>query len=351
MKLQLVSSSVKSGNLTVRAPSNIALIKYWGKKDHQLPCNPSLSFTLSEAFTESEIRYEFEDLEPREKVHLAFDFDGDHSAKFAERIQKYLDSLLPIYPFLGQLKITLRTRNSFPHSAGIASSASSMASLGLGLCALERKFFHSFRSEEDFFRKASYLARLGSGSASRSIYGGVVTWGYIESEESSDEYATPLNDLHACFEDYRDSILIVDSKPKSVSSSQGHKIMNVSPYANVRFEQARQKMKELIKVMRSGDLEHFITLVENEALELHGMMFASNYTLIKGQTLSLIEELRAFRQESAVPVCFTLDAGPNLHLLYPATYAQKVKGFIDAMKPHYESFLHDRVGTGPQIDD
>ena len=226
-----------------------------------------------------------------------------------------------------------------------------MASLALAICALEKKFFVSFRSEEDFLRKASYLARLGSGSASRSIYGGVVTWGHFENEESSDEYATPLTGMHACFEDYRDSILIVDSKPKAVSSSQGHKIMNVSPYANVRFEGARRKIKELIKVMRTGDLERFVTIVENEALELHGMMLASNYMLIKPQTLSLIEELRSFRKENAVPVCFTLDAGPNLHLLYPSAYAQKVKGFIDQMKPHYESFLHDRVGTGPQIND
>jgi len=351
MKSLILSEAVQGGNLRVRAPSNIALIKYWGKKEVQLPMNPSLSLTLSEAFTESEIDYEFEEIIPRKNVHLVFDFEGEDSSKYSARIQNYFDSLLMRYPFLGQLKIILRTRNSFPHSAGIASSASSMASLALALCSLEKKFFNSFLSDEDFFKKASILARLGSGSASRSVYGGVVTWGCIEGQESSDEYATAMTEVHSCFDDYRDSILIVDSKPKSVSSSLGHQIMNNSAYGNVRFNEARKKILALIKVMRSGDLEQFVSIVENEALELHGMMLASNYMLIRPQTISLIEELRAFRKESSIPVCFTLDAGPNLHLLYPAQYSQKIKGFIDQMKPFYENFLHDRVGTGPQIHD
>lgn len=350
MKSLILTQAIGSGSLTVKAPSNIALIKYWGKKEPQLPCNPSVSFTLSEALTETEVSWDFENLSPKEEVDLSFHFGGDHSQKFADRIRRYLNSLIPLYPFLGQLKLSIRTRNSFPHSAGIASSASAMASLALALCALERKFFNSFKSEDEFLRKASYLARLGSGSAARSIYGGVVSWGHFN-DETSDEYASSVLNLHTMFEEYRDSILIVDSKPKSVSSSEGHKIMNVSPYSKVRFDLAKQKVKDLIKVMQKGDLEHFINIVENEALELHGMMLASNYMLLKPQTLTLIEELRAFRKESAVPVCFTLDAGPNLHLLYPSVYTQKVRAFIDQMKPHYESFLHDQVGQGPQIND
>lgn len=351
MKSLLLQKSIETGCLKVKAPSNIALVKYWGKKGHQLPCNPSVSFTLSEAFTETEISWEFEDPTPKEEVNIHFHFGGDHSEKFAERVRRYFNSLIDTYPFLGQLKLTIRTRNSFPHSAGIASSASAMASLGLALCAMERKFFKNLKSDEEFYRKASYLARVGSGSAARSVYGGVVSWGQYENDLSSDEFASPVLNIHSVFEDYRDSILIVDSKPKSVSSSEGHKIMNISPYSSVRFELARQRVGDLISLMQKGDLERFVSIVENEALELHGMMLTSNYMLLRPNTLALIEELRAFRRESAVPVCFTLDAGPNLHLLYPSAYAAKVKHFIDQMKPYYESFLHDHVGTGPQIHD
>ena len=163
------SDEVKPGSVTWRSPSNIAIIKYWGKHGIQLPRNPSISFTLSEAHTNTSIKYAPK-TENHHQVTLDFLFANQPKEAFKVKIQQYFESLLEVFPFIKQLHFTIESNNSFPHSAGIASSASAMSALALCLCEIERQLFGNLISEPEFLRKASYLARLGSGSACRSVY-------------------------------------------------------------------------------------------------------------------------------------------------------------------------------------
>ncbi|MEO0341187.1 MAG: hypothetical protein AAF242_18485, partial [Bacteroidota bacterium] len=124
-KLIVESGNLQPGTVSWQSPSNIAIIKYWGKHGVQLPRNPSFSFTLSEAHSKTSLRYEAKK-EFNHEISLQFLFHGQPQPSFEEKIKKYFSSLLPYFPFIQQLHFTISSENSFPHSAGIASSASGM---------------------------------------------------------------------------------------------------------------------------------------------------------------------------------------------------------------------------------
>ena len=196
---------------------------------------------------------------------------------------------------------------------------------------IEKKLFPEI-SDEDFWKKASFLARLGSGSACRSIRGNIVVWGKHQSiPNSSDEYGiTYPFEVNDVFKTYQDTILLIDKGQKKVSSSVGHNLMNNHPFAKQRFAQAHENIDKLIPVFTNGDLESFIEIVENEALTLHAMMQTSipYFILMKPNTLEVIERIWQFRKETKTPVCFTLDAGANVHVLYPNFCKENVLQFI-----------------------
>jgi diphosphomevalonate decarboxylase len=340
------------GEIVWQSPSNIALIKYWGKKDFQIPSNPSISFSLSRSYTETKLKFN-----PAKGKDFAIKFSLNNTPQpdFEKKIVAYFKSLMKIFPFIGQLDFEIESKNTFPHSAGIASSASGMSALALTLCDIERYCFNRLTRLEDFFQKASFIARMGSGSAARSIYGGWVSWGPIEGmESSSDLYGTPIkNYIHANFLDYQDSILLIETGTKKVSSRVGHNLMNHNPFAKDRFEQARLNARQMMGVLKTGNYEEFIRITESEALTLHAMMMTSepSFVLIKPRTLSIIEEIRAYREKTKIPVCFTLDAGPNVHLLYPKSVKDQVKRFIDGNLSQYlrkNGFIDDEIGSGPR---
>jgi diphosphomevalonate decarboxylase len=330
-----------------KAPSNIALVKYWGKSEPQLPKNPSLSFTLSTSVTETKVNFQ-----PATSGTFDFYFHGEKRPDFNPKIQHFIDRITPYIPWITNYHLVISSENSFPHSSGIASSASAMAALSLNLMDLEQHLFPTM--EKDYFhKKASFLARLGSGSAARSIEGPVTIWGKTTSCSTSSElYAVPFgSDLHPIFESYRDAILLVDHGSKVVSSTQGHQLMHKHPYAEKRFSQAAENLNALLPIMRSGDLDAFIKIVELEALSLHAMMMTSTpyFVLFKPNTLAIIEKIWEYRAGQKVPVCFTLDAGANVHVLYPAEYASTVEDFINkelAVFCEQGKYLLDRVGTG-----
>ena len=348
----IFEQSVPQGKVSWRSPSNIALVKYWGKKPVQIPLNPSISFTLSESNTETTVEYS-----PAVNGEMSVQFllEGKPNEQFAEKIQAYFKGLDAVFPFLKQLKFTIRSSNTFPHSAGIASSASGMSALALCLCSIEQEHFGGLDSEAAFFQKASYLARLGSGSACRSLYGGLVSWGKVDGrEETSDLWGTQqVKEVHPDFLTFKDSILIVDAAQKKVSSRVGHGLMNSNPFSSARFEQAQTNIMRLMEALKAGDMDAFINITESEALTLHAMMMTSNpyYLLMKPNTLNIIERIFDFRKSSGIPVCFTLDAGPNIHLLYPDKVIAEVNAFIDGeLKPflHQGRVIADRVGEGPE---
>lgn len=320
-----------------KSPSNIAIVKYWGKHGNQLPNNPSISFTLSRCFTETHITFKENG---GDSYNMEFLFEGKDLPKFKEKIDKYLIDNQQYFGFLKGLDLKIESSNSFPHSSGIASSAASMSALVLCLLQIENIVTQSVTPLDR--RKASFLSRLASGSASRSVYPVMTLWGATPSvPDSSDEYAVPLaNMVHPVFKSYHDSILIVSNKEKSVSSRAGHSLMNGHPLAEQRYQTARQNTERLLKVLQSGDIQEFMTIAEAEALQLHDMMATSTppYRLMEPNTLKILELVREFRKETNVPACFTLDAGPNVHLLYPDEYTTQVQSFI---KDDLLQYCHD----------
>ena len=334
-----------------RSPSNLALIKYWGKHGQQRPRNASISFTLSKAYTEMAMRYE-----PKSGASgpsLSFLFEGEVQRAFEQKILAKLQAWSEDFcPFLKDYHLSLESRNSFPHSSGIASSASSMSALALCLCTMERDLGLGLEAEEDFWRKASELARLGSGSACRSVFGPLALWGeWADYPQASERWAIDLStELHEVFRDYQNAILLVSKEEKSVSSTAGHALMEGHVFAQARYAQAKDNLARILPALRQGDLTTFIEVVEEEALSLHGLMFNSrpSYVLLLPQSLALVSAVRAWRRETGVPLCFSIDAGPNLHLLYPKAYTKQVVDFLalDEVKACYQDVLHDELGLG-----
>ena len=352
-KLVIETSKIEGGSIHWRSPSNLAIVKYWGKYGRQLPKNPSISFTLDAAYTDTIVEYE-----PKKGVDhgvdLTFFFEDKPNEAFAEKVKKFLESITDIFPFLRQLKLTIKSSNSFPHSSGIASSASSMSALALCICTIEDQLFGTLSDDIAFRQKASYVARLGSGSACRSIHAGLGLWGETgEVEGSSNLYAVPMEEkVHDVFRTYKDAILIVSQGEKSVSSRAGHALMDGNPFAEIRYQQARQNLHHLLGAMESGDIEVFGNILEEEALSLHALMMASKppYILMQPHTLTLIEKVQDFRRTQKLPLYFSLDAGPNLHLLYPDHIKEDVNKFIVSELVQYcenGKWIADEVGKGP----
>jgi diphosphomevalonate decarboxylase len=344
----LTITNTFKGSCHWEAPSNIALVKYWGKKENQIPANPSISFTLSNCVTRTQMSYEFAN-----KMSFIVSVDGVRNEKFEPKITTFLERIVPYCPFLNQLHLTIDTTNTFPHSSGIASSASGMAALSLCICDIEKQLNPQF-TELEFTEKASFLARLGSGSACRSVFPTLASWGrHDDITKSSDSIATPFNDAHPIFSNFQDTILLVDKGQKEVGSTEGHNLMFGHPFAEKRFEQAHTNLSNLLVALKSGDLKTFTEIVESEALTLHAMMMTSMpyFILMKPNTLQIIEKVWAYRKATNLHPIITLDAGANVHLLYPFNEKDTILEFIkNELAPlcQNHSYICDQVGNGPK---
>ena len=342
--------TVESGSFQWSAPSNIALVKYWGKKDNQIPANPSVSFTLNNCKTITKLA--FAKKEKQDTFSFDLLFEGKPKEDFKPKIQKFLERIEIYLPFLKEYHFTIDTENTFPHSSGIASSASGMAALAMNLMRLEKEL-NPEMTEEYFFQKASMLARLGSGSACRSVKGQVVVWGNHKNiKGSSDLFGIEFPyAIHDNFKNFQDTILLVDKGEKQVSSTVGHDLMHDHPFAERRFAQAHENLDSLKAIFANGNLEEFIQIVESEALTLHAMMMTSMpyFILMKPNTLEIINAIWKFRNNTKIAVCFTLDAGANVHVLYPNKDKEIVLQFIQSELVGYcqnGQYICDQIGTG-----
>jgi diphosphomevalonate decarboxylase len=334
-----------------QSPSNIAIIKYWGKRGRQLPANASLSFSLSRSCTHTSISLSYG---TEDAGTVGFLLDGRREAGFEARIGAYIQFLLPELPFLEGASLRIESRNTFPHSAGIASSASGFSALALCLVSLEEKATGIKNSVEDFFRKASHLARLGSGSACRSVYPGYTVWGNEPViPGSSDQFAIPVNDsIHGSFMQLHDAILLVDAGPKEVSSTQGHSLMDRHPFATARYMQASENLRLLMGALSDGDFSTFANVAENEAMTLHSLMMSSVpwFSLLRENTWQILKKIKHLREHYRLEVCFTLDAGPNVHMLYASKHQKDVEEYmVNELLQHCTggSHIDDGVGMGP----
>jgi diphosphomevalonate decarboxylase len=345
---KILQKKTESFSCTWKTPSNIALVKYWGKTAPQIPKNASISFTLSNSYTITTIDFKPKDTSATEEIDFELFFEDfkPKISKFFKRIQEYC-------PYLFSYNMMISSENSFPHSSGIASSASGMSAIAMCLMSLERSLSKTEISDEFVNKKASFLARLGSGSASRSIEGPLVVWGnHPAIEGSSDLFGVPFPyKVHETFNNYQDAILLVDKGEKQVSSTVGHDLMHKHPFATQRFQQANENLAIISDILQQGDIDLFINLVESEALSLHAMMLTSSpyFILMKPNTLEIINAIWRFRKDTGSKICFTLDAGANVHVLYPENESKKVLKFVNNKLSKFcqkNQYICDSVGLG-----
>lgn len=301
---------------TVIAPANIAFIKYWGKKDEKLrlPINASISMNLDNVYTQTTVEF---------LTHLTKDkivFLGEKaSEKEKERIVKHLDRIRKKATIGDKARVV--TKNNFPKATGIASSAAGFAALTLaGTTAAGLKL-----SEKEL----SVLARLGSGSACRSIPDGFVEWKKgVSSKTSYAETIFPAN-----YWDIRDIVAIVAKEKKKVSSTEGHRLAPTSPFFKPRMKMMAGKIKKIKELIKKKKFVAFGELVEKEAINMHAVMMTSETPIFywTPETIFLMKAVRQWR-EKKLNVFFTIDAGPNLHLICQGKDEKRVLDKLKRLK-------------------
>jgi diphosphomevalonate decarboxylase len=256
-------------------------------------------------------------------------------------------------PVLNRLTFVAATENSFPHSTGIASSASGISAFTLCLLTIAGKLVKVSITQGELMHMASFAARMGSGSACRSLYGGYAGWGETPvMPGSSDEFAIPCADfVHPEMLSLHDAILVISANPKSLPSTLGHKGMNGHPFYNGRVGQAGKNLDEALLALSANDFEKLGAVAELEALTLHALIMSATpgTLLMKPATVEVIHRIGEARK-SGLPLFFTLDAGANVHVMYPDASARMVEDFIaDTLQPLCEEgrVIFDGCGKGP----
>ena len=334
---------------TCRAGSNIAFIKYWGvadgAEDLNIPLNNSISMTLADAHTTTTVAWDDSGCLPEDTVVI----DGEQLVgPSAGRTVAHLDRLRALAGVTDRACVV--SNNNFPMASGIASSASGFAALTVaGAAALGLRLDAT---------RLSAVARQGSGSASRSLFGGFVEWergwGRGESEGSSLlDSRSVAHPLHS--EDHwalRDVIAIVSTGAKRVSSSSGHRLAATSPLKAARTACVGAWLDTVRQAIAERDIGLLGPVLELDALAMHGVMMTSSPSLLYWQpgTLEVLQAVRAWRENEGVPVYFTIDAGPNVHLICEALTAAEVERRVGAL-PAVERVLTSGPGTGPELLD
>ncbi len=284
---------------TARSCANIAFIKYWGRRDHalRLPLNGSISMNLDSATTTTTVA--FDSALDADQVTI---LDTETTEKAARRVSEHLDRVRAQAGIATRARVV--SRNSFPMGAGIASSASAFAALTAAACAAA-----GLRLSE---RALSILARLGSGSACRSIPAGFVEWHAGEDSESS--YAEMIAPPEHW--DLRDLIAIVETAHKEVGSSKGQELAGASPFGAARLAAAERGLPIVRRAILERDFKTFGEETEQEAIRMHAVALTSRPSVLywSPATVRIMHAVRAWRADG-LPAYFTIDAGANVHVL------------------------------------
>jgi diphosphomevalonate decarboxylase len=326
---------------TVSAPANIAFIKYWGARDlgRALPLNSSISMTLDSCVTLCTV--ETLDREGQDEVWLAEPHGGFGSLnpEFDRRVREHLDRLRLWAGRKEALRVA--TRNTFPTAGGLASSASGFAALTLATAgAFEKKASNA---------ELSLLARRsGSGSASRSVFGGYVEWAAPKGEAKGDDdasHAKPLFD--ADHWELRDVIAVVEIGPKTVSSLEGHRRALTSPYYAKRQELLPERLDKVRRAIRKRDLAALGPVLEEEAVDLHLIAMSSHPPVFYWSpgTIAVLRAVRELRQEG-LAAWATMDAGANVHVICDPDAEDEVADRLEDL-PAVGFVIRDGVGDGP----
>lgn len=325
---------------TAVAGSNIAFIKYWGVADEaiNLPLSNSISMTLADAFTTTTVEWLPITGADRAANADSITLDGvRREERAAERIVRHLDRLRALAGVAQRARVV--SVNTFPMAAGIASSASGFAALTVAGCA-------ALGIELDPTR-LSALARRGSGSASRSLFGGFVEW-----EQGSDDATSVAHQLYpADHWPLMDVVAIVSARAKAVSSERGHSLAITSPLNEGRIASLPCALDEVRDAIAARDIRLLGPMIERDALAMHAVMMTGTPSLLYWQpeTLEVIHAVRRWRAHG-LPVYFTIDAGPNVHMICEAEHAAEVAARSLAL-PGVESVLSSGPGPAPSLQE
>lgn len=296
---------------TAEALSNIAFIKYWGNRDHslRLPSNPSLSMNLAGLKTITTVAFE-PDLE-RDDITI----NGQRAARpAADRVTGHLNLVRALAGSSSAARV--ESRNTFPSGAGIASSASGFAALTVAAIAAAGMTLTE--------SQLSALARRGSGSASRSIPSGYVEWNIGTEPSGADSYAVSIAPPDHW--DLVDVIAVLSAAHKATGSTEGHGLADTSPFQAARVAGAPERLNVCRRALVSRNFEALAAVVEEDAVAMHAVMMTSRPPLFYWQplTLAIIAAVPLWRS-AGLPVCFTVDAGPNVHCLTPSAHVAEVE--------------------------
>lgn len=284
--------------VTAVAPSNIAFIKYWGKKDEilRLPTNGSISMNLSGLLTTTTIEF---DSSFSEDIVI---INGEENTDEKSRAIRFLDTIRERAGIA--LKAKIVSENNFPTGTGLSSSASGFAALTLA--AVHATGLNLSEKE------LSILARLGSGSACRSIPDGLVEW--LEGNTSETSYAFSLYPPE--YWEIADVVVVISAARKDISTTEGQREARTSPFFTNRLERMPEKITEIKQYMRDKDFREFGELIEGEALELHAIMLTSQPSLIYWLpgTITVMKAVKKWRSEG-LEVYFTVNTGQDVHLI------------------------------------
>ena len=296
------------GLATARAHPNIAFIKYWGNRDEvlRLPANSSLSMNLAELHTTTTVQ--FDASFDKDELYLGGRVANPEQTTRVSQFLELVRQMAASHEFA-----RVESKNNFPSGAGIASSSSAFAALALAASSAA-----DLNLDE---QTLSRLARRGSGSASRSVPGGFVEWHSADNDE--DSFAASI--VPADHWDLVDCIAIVSEEHKNVGSTEGHKLAATSPLQTTRLQGAEQRMDLCRAAVMDRDFDALAQVVELDCHLMHAVMMTSqpglHYWL--SASVAIMSAVRGWRS-TGTPVCYTLDAGPNVHVICQASVADQV---------------------------
>ena len=308
---------------TAQACSNIALIKYWGNRDHwlRLPANPSLSMNMGGLTTITSVVFD-----PALNEDVLILGGRVISGKGRERVSRFLDHVRKkTFDVSGTAEVfhlfaRVESRNNFPAGAGLASSASGFAALAVAASAAA-----GLRLSE---AELSRLARLGSGSACRSVPGGFVEWALGVDDQSS--FAQSI--APADYWDLRDVVALIDVGHKTVGSTEGHVAADTSPLQEARVATAADRLAKARSAVLRRDFAALAEVVELDSLMMHAVMITSSPSLMYWQptTVAVMQAVVRWRS-MGLEACTTIDAGPNVHVLCTADATPEVEQRLRAI--------------------
>ncbi len=297
--------------------------------------NPSISMTLSRCLSRCTVEPLGEGMADEVFLQNSSGVLEPAPAGFDEHVATQLSRLRDWGSTTAAFRVG--TKNNFPTGAGIASSASGFAALATAFCAaIERA-----RPAEDL----SCLARVsGSGSAARSVLGGYVEWPAGADPEGPARQLAPAEHWSL-----RDAVVVVDRSPKAVGSREGHRLAPTSPYLEQRLTRLPSRLERTRRAISERDFAALGEVVEEEAIDLHLIAMSSRPPIFywAPATLAVLAKVRELRA-AGLPVCFTIDAGANVHALTPAAAANEVTAEL-ARLPGVEEVIADGVGGPPRL--